>query len=337
MAAAAAAQKMATVKLSNGNTMPQVASGCAFGTWSGGDGFQGFLPELAWRSTQMAVDAGIRSFDGAFAYGTQRQVGDVLGKKFADGSLTRDELFLTTKLGHPAAPPHLSMSHRRTWNPRDVAPTASPENMENIKKVIRDHMDQSIDEIGCGYFDLVLMHWPGAFHETDKEYAAAVRAAMWEQFEVFYKIGNAKAIGVSNFTLGHLEELMKTAVVKPQVNQIELHPYCQDKALVDYCKSQDIVVEAYAPFASGMFGLLTDPVIAAVAKRLDRNAGQVILRWHVQQGHVVLPKSTKAEHIKKNSELFDFELSAEDMAAISALQKEGEEARRTCPDPASIL
>ena len=112
---------MQHVLLSNGTAIPSIGCGCAFGNWTGGTAFQGFLPEQAYRATALALQTGLRHFDGAHAYSTERAVGSVLGRHFADGGLTRDDVFLTTKLCHPAAPPHIAISHLRTWNMRDVA------------------------------------------------------------------------------------------------------------------------------------------------------------------------------------------------------------------------
>jgi diketogulonate reductase-like aldo/keto reductase len=320
---------MQRVALANGTSIPVVGSGCAFGNWTEPPpAFQGFLPEQAHRSTTLALDAGVRHFDGAHAYGTERALGAVLGRRFADGSLTRDDVFLTTKLCHPAAPPHIAISHLRTWNMRDVA---------SIEQRVRDDMARSLDDLGVGFVDLLLMHWPGGFAETDAAFARQCRAVVWATFEQFLAVGTAKAIGVCNFTATHLEHLLEDgAKIVPMVNQVELHPYCQDAALEAFCRAKNIVLEAYAPFASGAFDLLKDPVIAEIAARHAKNSGQVILRWHVQLGHVVLPKSNNAARLASNLQIFDFELSAAEMAAITALQPAGVAARRTCPDPATI-
>jgi diketogulonate reductase-like aldo/keto reductase len=315
--------------LSNGVKIPVIGCGCAFGDWTGRSTFQGFLPEQAYRSTELAIRHGIRHFDGAHAYSTERAVGSVLGRHLSDGTISRDDVFLTTKLCHPAAPPHVAISHLRTWNFRDV---------KSIEERVRDDFAKSLDDLGVGYVDLCLMHWPGAFNEKDSNFARQSRSAVWRTFEHFLKLGTARAIGVCNFTAEHLTQLMEDGVdVAPMVNQVELHPYCQDLKLEAFCKSKGIVLEAYAPFASGAFGLLQDPVVSDIAVRHNKNCGQVILRWHLQLGHVVLPKSTSAERIASNLEIFDFELSQDEMLAITSLQPEAVAPRRTCPDPASIL
>lgn len=314
--------------LSNGVQMPQVGFGCAFGNWTGATKFQGFLPDKAWRAVTLAVQSGFRAFDMAYAYGTHRQVGDILGRNFADGTLTREELFLTTKVAHPLAPPHIGISHQRTWNARDVA---------SVRQRVLDDYDNSLQEVGVGQFDLLLLHWPGAFGETDAAYAREARKEMWGALETILEQGTARAIGVCNFTQQHLEELFEDCTVRPMVNQIEIHPYCQQPELVKFCEDNQILVEAYAPFASGAHNVLKDPVLLDIASRNERSIGQVILRWQVQQGHCVVPKSSSLARMAENQAVFDFELSAEDMAAIAALGEPNVAARRTCPDPASIV
>ena len=121
------------------------------------------------------------------------------------------------------------------------------------------------------------------------------------------------------------------------VNQIETNPLCQDRALIQFCQSNNIVIEAYAPFGSGATGVLQNETIAAIAKKNNKSVGQIILRWMVQQGMIVLPKSSNPVRIKQNMSLFDFELSEEDMMEITALQGDNDECKRTCPAPDSIL
>lgn len=313
------------VTLTNGVVMPQIGYGCAFGDWIGRTEFQGFLPEQAWRSIRLALDAGYRHFDGAHCYGTERHLGDLLGRRFADGALERSDVFLTTKLAHPAAPPHVAISHRLCWDWRS---------QPDLKQRVLDDFDRSKEKLGVGYLDLILMHWPGPFDNQDADFGRRARAAIWSAFEEIYQRGEVRAIGVSNFTREHFEPLLETAEVAPMVNQIELHPYCHDAELIAYSKAQGMVVEAFAPLASGGLGLLEDPVVRDIAARFNRSTGQIILRWHVQHGHVVVPKSSSTRRLAENLALFDFELGEDDMARLDALGSG--EPRRTCPDPANI-
>jgi diketogulonate reductase-like aldo/keto reductase len=315
-----------THTLANGEPIPVVGFGCAFGHWTGGDEMQGFLPEESWRPLRAALDAGYRHFDTAYCYGTERHVGDTLGRALADGDLERSDLFVTTKLAHPPSPPHVAISHRLTFDWHRV---------DDLAQRIVDDFDRSKEKLGMGYVDLLLVHWPGSFENTDPGFAREARIAVWERSEAFLERGDARAIGVCNFTQAHLEDLIDTGRTVPMVNQVELHPYCQDPALTAFCKARGIAIEAYAPFASGAFGLLRDPEIVAVAEAVGVSTGRAILRWHVQQGHVVLPKSSNPARIAENLDLFSFELDEEQMARITAVAPA--EAQRTTVAPATVL
>lgn len=316
---------METVALANGVRLPRIGFGCAFGDWTGQSEFQGFLPEQAWRALSLALEAGYRAFDGAHCYGTEHHMGDVFGRAFAAGELERGDLFLTTKLAHPPAPPEVAISHRRTWDWKAVP---------DIARRVADDFDFSKEQLGIGYFDLLLMHWPGPFDNKDRAFAREARATIWKVFETLLERGETRAIGVSNFAERHLSELSEDATVAPMVNQIELHPYCQNPELVRFCRERDIVVEAYAPFASGSVGLFDDPVIQEIADATERSPGQVILRWHLQHGHVVLPKSTNRERMAENLALFDFSLDDDAVRKIDALAPE--EPKRSTQNPDAL-
>lgn len=324
-------ENLREVTLHNGVTMPSLAFGCAFGDWVGRTEFQGFLPEQAWRAVSLALDHGYRAFDGARAYGTERIVGTLLGQRFASGALTREELFITTKLAHPAAPPHINISHRRTWDADKV---------DDIAQKVCDDMVETLDDLGLGYVDLLLMHWPGGFGPhggSDPDFPRQARATIWQAFCALADKGAARAIGVSNFTITHLRQLMQDhpdPARRPSVNQVEIHPYCRDPVLEAFCRDHGIVITAYAPFASGAFGMLQDATLADVAKRHGKTPAQVVLRWHLQSGRTALPKTSKPERMAENRDLFDFALGDDEMRAIDALG--AGEARRTCPDPATV-
>ena len=315
------------VTLDGGVSMPTVAFGCAFGDWVGGSDFQGFLPEQAWPAVTMALGAGYRSFDGAHAYGTEAILGSLLGQRFATGELRREDLFLTTKLAHPAAPPHVNISHLRTWDSDKVA---------DVPQRLRDDLARTLDDLHVGYVDLLLMHWPGPFENKDEAFARETRQAIWETFLEFRAKGATRAVGVSNFSAGHLRTLLEDVPdARPAVNQIEVHPYARDPELESFCADHGVVVTAYAPFASGAFGLLKDPALARIAEAHGVGVGQVVLRWHLQSGRTVLPKSSSPVRMRQNLDLFEFALSDEEMATIDGLG--AGEAQRTCPDPGSIL
>lgn len=312
--------------LSNGVEIPAIGFGCAFGHWTGGDTMQGFLPEEAWRAITLALEAGYRHFDGAYCYGTERHLGDIVGRALADGRIERDHLFITTKLAHPPTPPHVAISHRLTFDWRKV---------EDLATRVADDFDRSKEKLGMGYVDLLLIHWPGNFDNEDAGFAKEARLAIWECFEGFLKRGDSRAIGVCNFTARHLEELIDAGRTTPMINQIEYHPYCQNPGLMEFCQNHNIIVEAYAPFASGAFDLLKDPVISEVADQAGVSIGQAILKWHLQQGRVVLPKSGNAHRITQNLDLSSFELDEQQMQRITSVQPKNP--KRSTSDPAEIL
>ena len=172
--------------------------------------------------------------------------------------------------------------------------------------------------LGFDYADLFLIHWPlptlygGDFVST------------WQVMEEFYRSGRARSIGVSNFQVPHLRRLAAETEVVPAVNQIEVHPYFTNEEVRGYGAEHGILTEAWSPIAQG--GVLEDPTISAIASRVGRTTAQVTLRWHIQRGDIIFPKSTTPSRIQENFQLFDFELTDDDMAAISALDR-GEEGR----------
>ena len=178
---------------------------------------------------------------------------------------------------------------------------------------------RTMDDLDLEYLDMFLVHWPlpgvGDFVET------------WRTMEEIYRSGRVKAIGVSNFQRAHLERLMRESDVVPAVNQIEVHPYLAQDPLRTFGRDNGIATEAWAPIAQGK--VLDDPVIGAIAERLGRSPAQVTLRWHLQRGDIVFPKSVTPARVAENFRLFDFELTGDDMAAISGLDRD----ERFGPDP----
>ncbi|MFI7589330.1 aldo/keto reductase [Spongisporangium articulatum] len=180
-------------------------------------------------------------------------------------------------------------------------------------------LDGTLDALGVERLDLFLIHWPLA---TVRDFTEA-----WKALEQGYRDGKVRAIGVSNFQVHHLNRLLAETTVKPVVNQIELHPYLTQPQLRAYGADHDIAIEAWSPIAQG--GVLEDPTITAIAERVGKSPAQVVLRWHVQLGNIVFPKSVTPERIRENFEIFDFELTDADVTSISALNKD----ERTGPDP----
>ncbi|MEU8887957.1 aldo/keto reductase [Streptomyces sp. NPDC048442] len=215
------------------------------------------------------------------------------GRALASSGIARDELFVTTKL----------------WNDK-----------QGYDSTLRA-FDESLGKLGLDYVDLYLIHWPVAGQGT-----------FVDSFKAFEKIlgdGRAKAIGVSNFLPEHLKTLLSETSVVPAVNQIELHPQLQQGELRAFHAEHSIATEAWSPLGQGK-GLLEVPTVVAVARKHGRTPAQAVLRWHLQLGNVVIPKSVTPSRIAENFDVFDFELDADDMAAFAAL----DEGRRLGLDPA---
>ncbi|NLS89060.1 aldo/keto reductase [Bacillus subtilis] len=181
--------------------------------------------------------------------------------------------------------------------------------------------EKSLERLQLDYLDLYLIHWPGKDKFKDT----------WRALEKLYKDGKIRAIGVSNFQVHHLEELLKDAEIKPMVNQVEFHPRLTQKELRDYCKAQGIQLEAWSPLMQGQ--LLDNEVLTQIAEKHNKSVAQVILRWDLQHEVVTIPKSIKEHRIIENADIFDFELSQEDMDKIDALNKD----ERVGPNPDELL
>ncbi|MGX5358150.1 aldo/keto reductase [Kocuria sp. KH4] len=214
-----------------------------------------------------------------------------VGDALTSSGLSRDEVFVTSKLNNGF--------HRREDALREA--------------------ERSVERLG-GPMDLFLIHWP--LPTIDVDYLET-----WKAMIEIRDAGLTRAIGVSNFQVPHLERIIAETGVKPAVNQIEVHPYLTNETVRAYDAEQGIATEAWSPIAQG--AVLDDPAIAAIAERLGRTAAQVTLRWHIQRGDIVFPKSVTRARVEENFQLFDFELTDADVQAITALNKD----RRTGPDP----
>lgn len=182
--------------------------------------------------------------------------------------------------------------------------------------------DKSLARLGFDYIDMYLIHWP----------VSGKRQESWRALEDIHKTGRAQAIGVSNYTVSHLEELLSGSKIMPAVNQVEFHPYLyeEQRPLLEFCKQHGIVVEAYSPLAHA--ARMDEPLIMDIAKESDRTYAQVLLRWAVQHGTVPIPKSTNPERLRQNLDIFDFELSVSQMRRINGLSN----GMRTCWDPTDM-
>jgi len=282
------------VKLNDGHKIPQLG----FGVWQVRSGS---ATEVA---VATALEAGYRHIDTAAAYGNEASVGAAIR---ASG-LPRHDVFVTTKL----------------WNDDHGDAEAA--------------LDKSLRNLKMDYVDLYLIHFP-----------VRARRRTWPVFEKLRAKGKARSIGVSNYTVRHMKELLAQTETVPAVNQVEIHPYLYQRDLVALCEANGVVVEAYSPLTHGE--RLADPKLVAIAKKYSKNGAapprnlplmenlsrgdgvkttaQILLRWGLQKGFVVIPKSSNPRRIVENAQLFDFELSDADMRALDAL----DENLRTCWDP----
>jgi 2,5-diketo-D-gluconate reductase A len=238
-------------------------------------------------AVSQALEVGYRHIDTAEMYRNEKGVGDAI----AASGLARDELYITSKLNNGF--------HR----PDDA----------------RKAFDETLTALRTDHVDLFLIHWPMPTR-YDGDYVST-----WNTLIDFQTDGRARSIGVSNFQADHLARLNEETSVVPAVNQIEVHPYFGNEEVRAADAAAGILTEAWSPIAQG--DVLDDPVVTRIARRLERTPSQVVLRWHLQRGDIVFPKTTHVERMRENFALFDFELSAADMAEITAMDR-GEEGRR---------
>lgn len=240
-------------------------------------------------AVKAAIKNGYRSIDTAAIYENGTGVGQGIREGLQAAGISREDLFVTSKV----------------WN-ADLGYESTLAAYET-----------SLQKLGLDYLDLYLIHWP-----VEGKYKDA-----WRALETLYKAGRVKAIGVSNFQIHHLEELMKDAEIKPMVNQVEFHPRLTQKELRAFCQEQGIQLEAWSPLMQGQ--LLENELLQEIAAKYNKTVAQIILRWDLQNGVITIPKSTKEHRIIANAEVFDFELSAEDIQRINSLNQN----HRVGPDP----
>ncbi|WP_426385762.1 aldo/keto reductase [Latilactobacillus curvatus] len=235
-----------------------------------------------------ALSVGYRHIDTAAVYGNEQGVGAAL----KESDIAREDIFVTSKL----------------WN------------TERGYDATKAAFAQTIATLGVDYLDLYLIHWPANTKQFEAK-GAELNAETWRAMEDLYNERKIRAIGVSNFMPHHLDALMKTAVIKPMVDQIEVHPGWPQAEAVRYNQVHDILVEAWAPL--GEASALSNETIATIATKHGKTAAQVCLRWGIQQGVLPLPKSTHQERMAQNTDIFDFELTDSEMTQISALENLG--------------
>ena len=246
-------------------------------------------PKNTAAAVSTALEAGYRHIDTAEMYGNEAEVGEAI----AASGLDRGDVFITSKLKNDAHEP-------------DAA---------------REAFDETLKALGVDYVDLFLIHWPLPMR-YDGDFVST-----WKTLEEFYREGRARSVGVSNFQPQHLRRLHGDTDVIPAVNQIEAHPYLTQDDVRAFCAQHQIAVEAWSPLGKG--SVLDDPVVGRIAERTGKTPAQVVLRWHIQRGDIVFPKSVTPDRIRENIDIFDFELSGADVNDITLLNRN----ERTGPDP----
>lgn len=270
--------KIPTIKLNNGITMPRIG----LGTWLTKNGAE------VERAVAAALECGYRLIDTAKYYDNEESIGHAIK---ASG-IKREDIFITTKL----------------WN--------ADQGYESTLKAF----DESLERLDVDYIDLYLIHWPmprvGKYIET------------WKALEKLYTDKKVRAIGVSNFTIETLQKLIANAKIMPVINQIELHPKFAQQEMREFCRKYNIQVESYSPLMHGG-DILSDNVIQRIADKHHKTIAQVVLRWHIQNGLIVIPKSVNLDRIRENIDIFDFKLDDSDMRVIDAMDA----GVRNNPDP----
>ncbi|XP_046548527.1 aldo-keto reductase family 1 member B1-like [Haliotis rubra] len=293
------------VNFSNGKSMPSFG----LGTWKSPKG------EVA-EAVKVAIAFGYRHIDCAWVYGNEEEVGQAINAKIDDGTVKREDLFITTKLWN-------------TFHRPDLVEAA---------------MKESLQRLGLSYVDLYLIHWPVGFKEDTGEsfpkdadgtfsLSDADYLDTWKEMESLVEKGLTRSIGVSNFNSEQIQRILQMEGLKhaPVNNQVEISPYITNDKLISFCREKGIVVTAYSPLGSADHPLFKsdptfrrvfdEPSLQAVAKKYGKSVAQVALRWGIQRNTVVIPKSVTPSRIQENFQIFDFQLTQEEMAVVSALNR----------------
>ena len=249
-----------------------------FGTWQMPDG------DDAVASVLSAIEAGYRHIDTAQGYGNEESV-DIAVR---DSGVDRGEIFITSKLA----------------------------NGEHGYDKTMAAFEGTMKKLRMDYIDLFLIHWPNPI--SSRTHWQEANAGTWKAFEELYAAGRIRSIGISNFRRHHIDALMQTAAIAPMVNQIRLCPGDTQDEVVDYCRSLNMLLEAYSPFGVGK--IFSVPEMRALAQKYGKSVAQICVRWSLQRGYLPLPKSVTPERIRENADVFDFELDAEDVQLIADMK-----------------
>jgi len=291
-----------TVTLNNGYTVPAFG----LGTWKS-------KPGEVTQAVCDAIDIGYRHFDCAYVYQNEKEVGEAIKKKISEGVVKREDLFIVSKLWNTFHRPDL------------------------VEKGIKE----TLSNLGLEYLDLYLIHWPmgykeeGALFPSDESgkiiYSDVDYADTWKEMEKLIGKNYTKSIGLSNFNKRQIERILSLATVKPAMLQIECHPYLNQKQLIEYCKAHNIAVTGYSPLGSPDRPwakpddpvLLEDPKLKAIADKYKKSVAQILLKYQLQRGVIVIPKSVSKKRLEENINIFDFVLSEADIATIDTFDCKG--------------
>ncbi|CAB3224113.1 unnamed protein product [Arctia plantaginis] len=286
------------VKFNNGLTCPILG----LGTWQA-------APGEVTRAVSHAIDIGYRHIDGAHLYYNEKEVGQAIKEKIKQGVVKREDLFITSKL----------------WNTYHRA--------DLVEKAVK----MSLSDLGLDYLDLYLIHWPMAYKEGDNNFpldsnglaiaSDADYVDTWKAMEKLVEKGFVKSIGVSNFNSVQLTRILNVASIKPVTNQVECHPYLNQNKLFEFCKEWNIIITAYSPLGSpkrpwvkpGELYLMEDPKVITVAKRWNKSPAQVLIRYQIERGIIVIPKSASKTRIEENFKVWDFQLTKDDIDLLDSL------------------
>jgi len=282
---------MSSSSLKFGQVVPLVG----LGTWKS-------LPGQVGKAVDVALKAGYRHFDCASIYENESEIGEIFERTFKEGKIKREDLFIVSKL----------------W--------------ANDWGRVREGAEKTIKDLKCGYLDLYLVHTPVSFEyiEGNKfprhpngvmKLGKVPVHKMWPEMEKLVDDGLTKSIGISNFPTILIHDLLTYARIKPVVHQLEIHPYFTQKENAEYCLSQGIEITAYAPLASGREGPLNDPYVKQLASKYSVSPAQVLIRWSIQRGYIVIPKSVTEARIKENFNVFGFSLSKEEIVGLEKLDR----------------
>ncbi|CAO1408325.1 unnamed protein product [Diamesa serratosioi] len=292
-----------SVKMSNGRSIPILG----LGTW-------GSPPGQVVAAVKDAIDAGYRHIDCAHVYENEHEVGEGINAKIAEGVVKREDLFITSKL----------------WN------------TFHEPKFVKPAIEKTLKNLGLSYIDLYLIHWPMGYKESgdvlfpknakdEIEFSEVDFLDTYKAMEDLVDAGLTKSIGVSNFNAKQIDRVVAGARIQPVTNQVECHPYLTQKRLIEHCRAKNIIITAYSPLGSPNrpwakpedAQLMEEPKIVEIAKRLNKTPAQILIKYQIQVGNVVIPKSVTKSRIISNFAVFDFELTSADVAVIDSFECNG--------------